>query len=134
MPILSLTPTNDNNNSNNNDSNDNILAELEKTNCCSTSCKHTKALKQEDSLIPTPINFNKPKKTSLVSRNEDDNWVDISDKRLRNSRLGALYDGSRFKGVQKCGTSKYNVLVDIKVKKIKRCSMYIFLTVLPFNI
>lgn len=54
-------------------------------------------------------------RASLLSRREDDPWVDISSKRLTSSRLGALYDGSRFKGVQKCGANKYNVIVDIQV-------------------
>lgn len=69
--------------------------------------------------INAPWNLTKPNKknTSLVSRAEDDHWVNISDKRLKSSRLGALYDGSQFTGVQKCNMNKYKVMVDIQVKK-----------------
>jgi hypothetical protein len=99
MPILSSTPTTN-----------------EKYTCCPVPCKHNKPMQPEENETLCIKSSNERKKTSsLVSRNEDDYWVDISDRRLRNSRLGALYDGSQFKGVQKCGTSKYNVLVDIKV-------------------
>lgn len=95
-----------------------LLNDLEKNNCCPVPCKHVKPLKVDESCnIPTidQPSSDQKKSTSLVSRTEGDFWVDISNKRLRTSRLGALYDGSRFKGVQKCGTSKYNVLVDIQV-------------------
>lgn len=91
MPILSLTTNTDN----------------EKYTCC----KDSKTVREDLQICIKPSE----QRNSLASRNEDDYWVDISDRRLRNSRLGALYDGSQFKGVQKCGTSKYNVLVDIKV-------------------
>jgi hypothetical protein len=99
-------------------------------NCCSSAvpcAKHSLLAKanaeNEEELVAlqnainAPWNLTKPKKrnTSLVSRAEDDHWVDISDKRLKNSRLGALYDGSQFKGVQKCNMNKYNVMVDIQV-------------------
>lgn len=53
--------------------------------------------------------------TSLTARNEDELWVDISNKRLPNSRLGALYAGSRFVGIQECGSTSYEVVVDIQV-------------------
>jgi hypothetical protein len=120
MPILSLTPPTAS-------STENVVIEEK----CLLPCKHNGLclkIEQEgqDPMqitdeIPTSsilLSFSQNKTTSLVSRNENDYWVDISDKRLRNSRLGALYDGSRFKGVQKCGTSKYNVLVDIQVELI----------------
>lgn len=53
--------------------------------------------------------------TSLTARNQDELWVDISNKRLPNSRLGALYAGSRFVGIQECGNTSYEVVVDIQV-------------------
>lgn len=100
MPILSLKP-----------------ATNEKYTCCLVPCKHNKVMQPEENETLRINSSNEQKKTSsLISRNEDDPWVDISDRRLKNSRLGALYDGSQFKGVQKCGTNEYNVLVDIKVK------------------
>lgn len=106
MPILSSTPIVD------------ATATVINTCCCPIPCKHAK-LKQESNIPTMLISSDQQRKTnSLVSRNEDECWVDISDRRLRNSRLGALYDGSRFKGVQKCGTSKYNVLVDIQVNTV----------------
>lgn len=37
--------------------------------------------------------------------------------RLRPSRIGHLYAGSRFQGRQKSGSNSYEVMVDIKVKK-----------------
>lgn len=111
MPILSSVP---------------VVVEandIEKNNsCCPVPCKHVKPLKVDESCnIPTITQppSDQKKSTSLVSRTEGDFWVDISDKRLKTSRLGALYDGSRFKGVQKCGTSKYNVLVDIQHVDLK---------------
>lgn len=82
---------------------------------CSVPCckQHTtESVKNVSMQLPSN---QKKRNTSLVSRDEDDYWVDISNKRLRNTRLGALYAGSRFKGVQKCGISKYNVMVDIQV-------------------
>lgn len=82
---------------------------------CSVPCckQHTtESVKSVSMQLPSN---QKKRNTSLVSRDEDDYWVDISNKRLRNTRLGALYAGSRFKGVQKCGISKYNVMVDIQV-------------------
>lgn len=88
-----------------------------------TYCKDNKN-KQEETKKPKPSERN-----SLVSRNEDDYWVDISARRLGNSRLGALYDGSQFKGVQKCGSNKYNVLVDIKVIK-RHAFVFLILTFL----
>lgn len=134
MPILSQTSPNAlNNNNENSNSNSTVLVEEK----CLVPCKHNEtclkpaeenqvepmtAMEDEllDSRATSPVQQKRQRK-SLVSRNEDDYWVDISDKRLRNSRLGALYDGSRFKGVQKCGTSKYNVLVDIQVKLFCGC-------------
>ncbi|RCH93640.1 GID complex subunit 4, VID24, partial [Rhizopus stolonifer] len=113
MPILSVTP---NETSSTLGHSDTTMSIEKSANCCNqSSCKHQHAASKPDmaNLVSTPI---KPAKrnTSLVSRNQDDDWVDISNKRLRHSRLGALYDGSRFKGVQKCGMSKYNVIVDIQ--------------------
>ncbi|KAI9256532.1 vacuolar import and degradation protein-domain-containing protein [Phascolomyces articulosus] len=51
---------------------------------------------------------------SLASRNADEMWVDISNQRLPNTRLGSLYPGSRFVGIQECGTNRYEVVVDIQ--------------------
>jgi hypothetical protein len=73
------------------------------------SCKHLQSKRRDKTDEKTFI-----KKTSLLSRHENDLWVDISTKRLQSTRLGALYDGSQFKGVQKCGSNKYNVVVDIQ--------------------
>lgn len=52
---------------------------------------------------------------SLTSRTEDEMWVDISDRRLPGSSLGSLYGGSRFQGIQECGQTSYEVVVDIQV-------------------
>ena len=41
--------------------------------------------------------------------------MDISNQRLPNTRLGLLHPGSRFVGIQECGTNKYEVVVDIQV-------------------
>ncbi|KAI9265598.1 vacuolar import and degradation protein-domain-containing protein [Sporodiniella umbellata] len=40
--------------------------------------------------------------------------IDLSHKRLKPSRLGELYAGSQFRGQQECGSSSYEVTVDIK--------------------
>ena len=52
-------------------------------------------------------------------------WVDISNQRLPNTRLGLLYPGSRFVGIQECGTNKYEVVVDIQVCWILFFSVFI---------
>lgn len=52
-------------------------------------------------------------KRLLNYRREEDVWVDISNARIPNSRLGSLYPGSKFKGRQQCDTSTYDVSVDI---------------------
>jgi hypothetical protein len=129
MPILSVTSNSASVSSNNTDTMPMVIDKLQH-NCCTNavSCaKHnllTKAdaeneeeLEALQNAINAPRKLAKPKKrnTSLVSRAEDDHWVDISDKRLKNSRLGALYDGSQFRGVQKCNMNQYNVMVDIQV-------------------
>ncbi|KAF7723550.1 hypothetical protein EC973_001839 [Apophysomyces ossiformis] len=49
----------------------------------------------------------------LTYRKDDEPWVDISDRRLPTSRIGALYAGSKFTGVQKCNPKSYEVAVDI---------------------
>lgn len=59
-------------------------------------------------------------KRLLNYRRDDDVWVDISNTRLANSRLGSLYAGSKFKGRQQCDTSTYDVSVDILASIITR--------------
>lgn len=71
-------------------------------------------VKSQNKTKASPENSNE-KHSSLASRVENEHWVNISEKRLESSRLGSLYAGSRFKGVQKCGTHQYNVSVDIQV-------------------
>ena len=58
-----------------------------------------------------------PGNTLLNCRKEGEAWVDISNERLPNSRLGALYPGSRFTGMQRCGSASYDVSVDIQVRE-----------------
>lgn len=70
------------------------------------------------SKTPNKVRSSSNKPNSLASRDANEHWVNISKKRLESSRLGSLYAGSRFKGVQKCGTHEYNVSVDIQVKGI----------------
>ncbi|KAI9018783.1 vacuolar import and degradation protein-domain-containing protein [Phycomyces nitens] len=76
-----------------------------------TSCEHA--------IKPNSIQSPKSHSPLLVYRKEDDPWVDISNRRIPNSKLGSLYSGSRFKGKQKCGDSEYEVLVDLKQVNIK---------------
>lgn len=85
---------------------------IEKTNNHYSNIHHCNPLRKDKT---DEKEYKVIKTTSLLSRQEDDLWVDISTKRLKSSCLGALYDGSRFKGVQKCGSNKYNVIVDVKV-------------------
>ncbi|CEG67215.1 hypothetical protein RMATCC62417_03678 [Rhizopus microsporus] len=104
MPIVSVIP------------NANSVEKTTSNNCSlskTLSCKHSCLLKEKSNCKSLNTQQHS-KKTSLLSRQEDDAWVDISAKRLRSSRLGALYDGSRFKGMQKCGANTYNVIVDIQ--------------------
>ncbi|KAI8365264.1 vacuolar import and degradation protein-domain-containing protein [Radiomyces spectabilis] len=61
----------------------------------------------------------KRKIPSLISRTENDVWVDISDRRLPNDRLGGLYSGSQFEGVQTCGKNSYQVKVNIQHVNLK---------------
>ncbi|EPB84894.1 hypothetical protein HMPREF1544_08329 [Mucor circinelloides 1006PhL] len=96
---------------------------------CSVPCcnQHTtESVKSVSMQLPSN---QKKRNTSLFSRDEDDYWVDISNKRLRNTRLGALYAGSRFKGVQKCGISKYNVMVDIQHVDLKESKISGYLNI-----
>ncbi|KAJ8661909.1 hypothetical protein O0I10_002240 [Lichtheimia ornata] len=67
--------------------------------------------------------------TSLTARNEDELWVDISNKRLPNSRLGALYAGSRFVGIQECGSTSYEVVVDIQHVDLKESTLSGYLNI-----
>ncbi|CEP11109.1 hypothetical protein [Parasitella parasitica] len=136
MPILSVsTPSS----SSTSESIPTIIDKHSTASCaCSvteTCCKHTtepvvKADKDDDSLLLSEApSSQKKKNTSLISRGEDDFWVDISSKRLKNTRLGALYAGSRFKGVQKCGISKYNVMVDIQHVDLKESKISGYLNI-----
>ncbi|KAI8074742.1 vacuolar import and degradation protein-domain-containing protein [Gongronella butleri] len=49
----------------------------------------------------------------LRTRRKDDDATDLSIKRIRNGRFGALYAGSTFVGSQKCNDKEYDVVVDI---------------------
>lgn len=73
-----------------------------------------------ETLEKSQVKQQQPKKfeippSLLTSRTQS---VNISNKRLVNSSIGSLYAGSQFKGIQKCGISKYNVSVDIQASKI----------------
>jgi hypothetical protein len=135
MPILSVsTPS-----SSSNTETIPLIIEKPTTASCGCSattpcCKHaTESVVKSDKDSPLnnklSRNLLKKRNTSLVSRNEDDYWVDISNKRLRNTHLGALYAGSRFKGVQKCGISKYNVMVDIQHVDLKESKISGYLNI-----
>ncbi|KAI7864202.1 vacuolar import and degradation protein-domain-containing protein [Spinellus fusiger] len=88
------------------------------------NCSHTKHTKRPAVSLAPPkedeqtICHESTKKRRriplLTSRTEDDVWVDLSEQRIQNSRLGALYAGSQFKGLQTCGTTSYEVVVDIQ--------------------
>lgn len=62
------------------------------------------------------ITQQKQQRPSLSSRSQDEAWVDISDRRLPNTRLGALYPGSKFVGSQECEAKSYQVTVEIQVR------------------
>ncbi|KAI8988926.1 vacuolar import and degradation protein-domain-containing protein [Pilobolus umbonatus] len=103
-----------------------------KQECCEQQalfCKHSKITSQNiDQLME--ISSPEPKKrTTLVSRTEDDYLIDISNTRLRNTSLASLYVGSRFKGVQKCGSSRYNVVVDIQHVNLKESKISGYLNI-----
>ncbi|KAJ8662088.1 hypothetical protein O0I10_001778 [Lichtheimia ornata] len=68
-------------------------------------------------------------KRLLNYRRDDDVWVDISNTRLANSRLGSLYAGSKFKGRQQCDTSTYDVSVDILHVDLKESTLTGYLNI-----
>lgn len=71
-----------------------------------------------DPMEKSSLRKKKKRKIPLLScRADDEMWVDISTKRLPGSRLGSLYAGSRFEGIQKCGSTSYDVVVDIQVPR-----------------
>ncbi|CDH56751.1 protein c17orf39 homolog [Lichtheimia corymbifera JMRC:FSU:9682] len=70
-----------------------------------------------------------PSSMLLTSRKEGDVWVDISNERLPNSRLGSLYPGSCFKGMQHCGTTSYEVSVDIQHVDLKESTLCGYLNI-----
>ncbi|KAG0169952.1 GID complex subunit 4, VID24 [Apophysomyces sp. BC1034] len=85
-----------------------------------TMCAHSKHVVRCKSKTvqkpnrPSLVSKKKRRSPLLTSRAEDEHWVDLSDRRLRCSRLGALYAGSKFQGIQKCGNKSYEVTVDIQ--------------------
>lgn len=94
------------------------LPDCNKATCLGEPSSQPPAYKRHKAWNSVENRDNSPDRISnrlLYCRKEDDAWVDISNERLRNSRLGALYPGSRFKGVQRCREVSYEVLVDIQV-------------------
>ncbi|KAI9311981.1 vacuolar import/degradation protein Vid24 [Dichotomocladium elegans] len=51
------------------------------------------------------------------------NVARMGNQRLPNSRLGSLYPGSRFQGVQHCGSSNYDVAVEIQHVDLKESTL-----------
>ena len=48
-------------------------------------------------------------------REDDDQMVNLNDKRLLPVSMSGLYAGSKFTGTQKCGTASYEVNVELLV-------------------
>jgi hypothetical protein len=66
------------------------------------------------------VQFKQKKKVLLLHarREDDDKFVNLSEKRLRPVCISGLYAGSRFQGTQKCGSSSYEVNVELLVSSI----------------
>ncbi|ORY96341.1 vacuolar import and degradation protein-domain-containing protein [Syncephalastrum racemosum] len=84
---------------------------------------------EDDSASKTATIKKQKRIPSLTSRTEDEMWVDISDRRLPGSSLGSLYGGSRFQGIQECGQTSYEVVVDIQHVDIKESTMSGYLNI-----
>lgn len=89
------------------------------SNSCPKHCSNktfTKSYEMVERELKTRSSVEQPKRApSLACRSEDEQWVDISNQRLRGTQMGALYPGSKFKGVQKSGKTSYEVAVKIQV-------------------
>lgn len=89
------------------------------SNSCPKHCSNkvfTKSYEMVERELKTRSSVEQPKRApSLACRTEDEQWVDISNQRLRCTKMGALYPGSKFKGVQKSGKTSYEVAVEIQV-------------------
>ncbi|KAG2226890.1 hypothetical protein INT45_010169 [Circinella minor] len=100
--------------------------------CWSSSRK--KRSKKSNEFNPTPTNrvspsSSSPGNTLLNCRKEGEAWVDISNERLPNSRLGGLYPGSKFEGMQRCGSAAYEVSVDIQHVDLKESTLSGYLNI-----
>lgn len=88
-------------------------------NNCPKHCTNkvfTKSYEMVERELRTRSSVEQPKRApSLSCRSEDEQWVDISNQRLKGTQMGALYPGSKFKGVQKSGKTSYEVAVKIQV-------------------
>ncbi|KAI8581578.1 hypothetical protein K450DRAFT_231994 [Umbelopsis ramanniana AG] len=88
------------------------------SNSCPKHCSNkvfTKSYEMVERELKTRSSVEQPKRApSLACRSEDEQWVDISNQRLRCTKMGALYPGSKFKGVQKSGKTSYEVAVEIQ--------------------
>jgi hypothetical protein len=89
------------------------------SNNCPKHCTNkvfTKSYEMVERELRTRSSVEQPKRApSLSCRSEDEQWVDISNQRLKGTQMGALYPGSKFKGVQKSGKTSYEVAVKIQV-------------------
>lgn len=79
----------------------------------------TKSCETVERELKTRASVEQPRRApSLACRAADEQWVDISNQRLKSTQLGALYPGSKFKGVQKSGKTSYEVAVKIQVSRM----------------
>jgi hypothetical protein len=79
----------------------------------------TKSCETVERELKTRASVEQPRRApSLACRTADEQWVDISNQRLKSTQLGALYPGSKFKGVQKSGKTSYEVAVKIQVSRM----------------
>jgi hypothetical protein len=77
--------------------------------------------KQDDN-----VKYKQRKKVLLLHarREDDDKFVNLSEKRLRPVCISSLYAGSRFQGTQKCGSSSYEVNVELLVSLLYKLCYY----------
>lgn len=84
---------------------------------CIDPVKNIKTIKSRKS---TP-----PKKSSVQKKTV----IDLSNERLKSTTLGELYPGSQFKGRQECGSSSYEVFVDIKDVNLNESTLKGYLSI-----
>ncbi|CAO3625276.1 unnamed protein product [Cunninghamella blakesleeana] len=105
---------------NNNNNNNNISLSENKH---EQSQQQTNASPTKDSMSETKDAGKRKRIVTLSNRNDNERWVNLTDKRLKPGRLGSLFNGSKFVGIQKGNSSQYDVTVEIQDVDLKNHSL-----------